>query len=87
MKKILLALTLCFSVFAFSNVNYISSKNPTTHITPKTDSVYICNSTTAYAYHSTSDCKGLNNCTHGVIKVSLSDATNKYGRRPCKICE
>jgi hypothetical protein len=51
------------------------------------DSVWICKSSTAYVYHSTPDCRGLDRCTHPIIKVSLYDAIHLYGRRPCKICE
>lgn len=51
------------------------------------DSVYICYSSTSYAYHSSPNCRGLNRCTHEIIKVSLEDAKNKYNHRPCKICE
>jgi len=51
------------------------------------DSVYICYSATSYAYHSSPDCRGLNRCTHRLIKVSLEDARNKYNHRPCKLCE
>lgn len=49
--------------------------------------VYICNSSTAYVYHSSKDCRGLSHCTHEIVRVLLSDAVNKYGRRACKICE
>ena len=49
--------------------------------------VYLCNSFGAKVYHSSPNCRGLSRCTHGIIEVSLSDAVNKYGRRPCKICE
>ena len=49
--------------------------------------VYVCDSKTAYAYHSRKDCSGLNRCTHGILKVTLSDAINIYKRKPCKICE
>ena len=51
------------------------------------DSVYICYSSTSYAYHSSLRCRGLNRCTHQIIKVSLEDARDKYHHRPCKICE
>jgi len=49
--------------------------------------VYICNSSTAYVYHSSKDCRGLNRCTHEIVRVTLGDAVNKYNRRACKICE
>ena len=49
------------------------------------NSVYICVSSTAYVYHGSSGCSGLNRCTHEIRKVSVSDAVNKYGRRACRI--
>ncbi|HLZ87140.1 MAG TPA: hypothetical protein VKQ52_07870 [Puia sp.] len=49
--------------------------------------VYICNSSGAYAYHSTKSCRGLNRCSHEILKVTLSEAVNTYRRKPCKICE
>lgn len=52
----------------------------------QTQTVYICNSNKAYAYHIDRDCKGLKKCTHEVLTVSKSDAINKYGRRACGYC-
>lgn len=49
------------------------------------DDVFICNSTGAKKYHSIKDCKGLTNCTHGVIEVTKAKAID-MGRTPCKIC-
>lgn len=49
-------------------------------------SVYICDSKSAYAYHSSTSCRGLNRCTHGVYKVTKSEAIESYGRQACKIC-
>ncbi|WP_268848924.1 hypothetical protein [Flavobacterium aestivum] len=43
-----------------------------------TDSVYICISKTASKYHLTTNCRGLNQCTHEVRKVSLKEA-NELG--------
>lgn len=49
-----------------------------------TSKVLICNSSTAYAYHS-HYCSGLNKCTHSVSKVKISEAVN-LDRTPCKVC-
>jgi len=51
-----------------------------------TDSVYVCNSTTSVAYHSSSTCRGLNRCTHKIVKVTKKEAVETYGKRACKIC-
>lgn len=62
-------------------------KVPATVVASKEIYVYICDSKTAYVYHSTKDCAGLNACTHEIKKVTLDDAINKYERRACKKCE
>lgn len=51
------------------------------------DLVYICYSNTSYAFHSSPNCRGLNRCTHKIIKVSKKDAVASYGKRACKLCE
>ena len=55
-------------------------------VTPAKKEAYvlICNSTAAYAYHSYT-CHGLARCTHGVSKVTESEA-KAAGYVPCKIC-
>ena len=47
--------------------------------------VFVCDSNTSVAYHASDSCKGLNKCSHKIISVTLSEATNK-GKRACKIC-
>lgn len=44
--------------------------------------VYIC--VTGKVYHSTRNCKGLNNAIHQIKTVSLSEVQKT--RRACKIC-
>ena len=51
---------------------------------PRAVYVAICESRSAYAYHS-GMCRGLARCTHGVSKVTVAQARNA-GYRPCKIC-
>jgi hypothetical protein len=49
--------------------------------------VYICKSPKAYAYHSTTTCRGMRQCTHEIIKVTLNDAINNYGKKKaCGYC-
>ena len=52
--------------------------------TSKQDSVLICNSKSAYAYHK-SVCSGLKRCKAGISKVTQAEATSQ-GYRACKIC-
>jgi len=47
--------------------------------------VYVCGGGSAYAYHNSDGCSGLNRCSHGVSAVTVSEAQN-MGRRPCKKC-
>lgn len=47
--------------------------------------VYVCDSKTSYAYHTSSTYSGLLRCTHKIIKMSETDA-KKANRTPCKKC-
>lgn len=64
--------------FIVSGPNQILKEN-----TPKTE-VLICNSKTAYAYH-THECRGLLECTHSVSTITLEEA-KLLNRKPCKNC-
>ena len=48
--------------------------------------VYVCTGNYAYAYHSRSNCPGLNNCQGQTISTYESNATSYYNRVPCCIC-
>jgi hypothetical protein len=48
--------------------------------------VYICTGNYAYAYHSRSDCPGLNNCKGQIQYTDENTALNQYGRKPCCRC-
>ena len=52
--------------------------------TPKQAKVLICKSGTAYAYHAR-ECRGLNQCTHTIEKVTLAEA-KEMRRTPCGYC-
>ncbi|NLN32795.1 MAG: hypothetical protein GX159_04280 [Flavobacteriaceae bacterium] len=45
-------------------------------------SVYLCNSSNAKKYHYTKNCRGLSNCKHQIIKVSVQEA-KKRGKTLC----
>ncbi len=51
----------------------------------KEATVYICDSKTAYAYHTSASCRGLNRCTHTIVKMTKSEAIRNR-RTPCKVC-
>jgi len=44
--------------------------------------VYICDSGHAKRYHLRDDCRGLHNCTHHIVKISLGEA-KRSGRTLC----
>lgn len=46
--------------------------------------VYICESNSAYAYHTFEDCEGLAKCTHRLIETSMDSAIRVF--RKDKLC-
>lgn len=54
-----------FSILFIASINFSSSKG---------SEVYLCNSPNGKKYHYTKNCKGLSNCRHEIIKVSLKKA-------------
>jgi hypothetical protein len=48
--------------------------------------VSICNSQMAKAYHVSQNCRGLNRCTHAVVKITKKEAVEQYGRVECQVC-
>lgn len=48
--------------------------------------VYVCTGSYAYAYHSQSNCPGLNNCKGQIQYTNESHAVYTMGRRPCCRC-
>ena len=67
-----------FQIHSLSKFQFISPA-------PTTD-VYICKGGSAYAYHKTDNCRWLHNCTHEIVQVTVEEAVDKYGRKPCKAC-
>jgi hypothetical protein len=82
MKKVLFTLLL-FVTLTGVFTSCVNDSKPSDSNT--TETVYVCNSETSYAYHKSSNCRGLSNCTHEVIKVTVTEAKRK-NKRPCKIC-
>lgn len=66
MKKLLLSLVAGFLLSASAPVS----------------DVYICNGSSSTKYHLKEDCRGLNNCSTKIEKVSLQTAKDK-GRTLC----
>ena len=79
----LLLLTLTLS----GTTSYSQAKKKKAPVAKKVETVvYICGGSSAYAYHTSSSCRGLNRCTHGVSKVTQTEAVKTHGRKACKIC-
>ncbi len=71
------------STYSGSPKAVITGKNGTNRKSVES-AVYICDSKTSYAYHSSTDCRGLSRCTHGVVKLTRKEADQS--RTPCKWC-
>jgi glycerate kinase len=84
MKRILSGLALLLSLSAATSASSYQQPltNRTTHTT---EMVYVCMSKGSVAYHSSSDCAGLNRCTHEVKTMSAAQAT-QIGKRACQKC-
>ena len=92
MKSLLFVLALiCHAFFAFSQTNIIEETKAEYSISsqynsPKPDqTVYICTGPYSYAYHSTNQCAGLNNC-RGEINYTYESYAISLGRKPCCRC-
>lgn len=51
----------------------------------QSDGVYICTGPKSKRYHRISTCRGLNNCSQEIVKVSLAKAKS-LNRTACGIC-
>ena len=89
---VFLLLTVNFSLLAEGNHNHsekITNENSISEYDiqlSKAQTVYICTGVYAYAYHSRSDCPGLNNCKGQINYTDEYSAVNSFGRRPCCRC-
>jgi hypothetical protein len=84
MKRILSGLALLLSLSAAAPVTS-PQQQPTSRTTHTTETVYVCMSKGSVAYHSSSDCAGLNRCTHEVKSMSAAQAA-QIGKRACQKC-
>jgi hypothetical protein len=89
MKQLLFALLLAGTTLA-SSAQATYPRHHTRHSTTAarlaaSPKVYLCGGGSAYAYHSSDNCNGLNRCSHGVSAVTVAEAEG-MGRRPCKKC-
>ncbi len=53
---------------------------------PTQQTVYVCMGKYSEAYHSSPDCRGLNNCGTKIYETTSDYAVNTLSRRPCCIC-
>ena len=92
MKHLLLAALLaCTSLVSTAQIahpRYHTTRHRATSTRPAAQAgprVYVCSGGSAYAYHNSEGCTGLNRCTHTVNAVTIAEAEG-MGRRPCKKC-
>lgn len=92
MKHLLLTILLTCTSLASTAQTAHPRQHPTHHRTTATrpaaaagPRVYVCSGGSAYAYHNSEGCAGLNRCTHTVNAVTVAEAEG-MGRRPCKKC-
>jgi hypothetical protein len=91
MKHLLLILLLVLPHLALSGYGQTgipaqSQAKPKSTKQTSAPKVYICHGGSAYAYHSSNSCAGLNRCTHEITAVTKGQAEGEYKRRPCKKC-
>lgn len=86
MRKILFIVLLACLSFTDQTIAQTQTTQPKKKEQKKETQVYVCDSRSAYVYHLSRSCRGLIRCTHGLLKMGLSEAKNNYGRRDCKIC-
>ncbi len=79
--------TLSYSANLIQSVPYseTSGQSSLQQTAQQNNTVVICGGKYATKYHSTSNCRGLNNCKGGVYNVSLNEA-RKQGFTSCLIC-
>jgi hypothetical protein len=92
MKHLLLAALFVYTSLASTAQTSHPRHHDTRHRTtttrpaaPASPRVYVCSGGSAYAYHNSEGCAGLNRCTHTVNAVTVVEAEG-MGRRPCKKC-
>jgi hypothetical protein len=84
MKKYLVYL-LCALLLALPGLPSGAKLLASPPIERRAEKVFICVSRTAYAYHGTTHCRGLQRCTHQIKSVTIAKAKD-MGYKACKIC-
>jgi hypothetical protein len=99
MRYLLIILLIVFLIFRWVNQRVSPSstnENPYSNSETKVrtddsignlnEQVYICMSSTAYAYHKNRNCRGLRSCTHQVEPMTEKEAISQYRRKRCGYC-
>ncbi len=94
MKKITLLLALTFSLTTAFAQNKTAAKTDSKGAQAETKmekpkdakaTVYVCDTKTAKAYHTSKTCTGLAKCS-GTVKEMTKAEAEKAGKTPCKMC-
>ncbi|MHA8096770.1 hypothetical protein U8591_06495 [Aquirufa antheringensis] len=89
MIRLRLFLLLIYSVFSFqgySDIHFKSETPQSPFLQNNNQTVYVCTGSYAYAYHSRSNCNGLNNCKGEIKYTDEYYARTGLNRKPCCIC-
>ena len=72
--------TLLFLLFILTVIPFSSFTEKNNFVSQS--SVYLCDSPNGKKYHFSRNCRGLSNCKHSIVKVTLSEA-KKRGKTLC----
>lgn len=84
-RLIILLSLICFLGHSQVRFNPYVPQSPYGILT-SSQTVYVCSGSYAYAYHSRSNCSGLNNCKGEVNYTTEDFAISGLKRKPCCIC-
>ena len=56
------------------------------NLLPGKETVFVCKGNTSSTYHAKKGCRNIKNCSQDVIELSLTEATDQYKKKACKIC-
>ena len=63
-----------------------SNSNPSANHKFQETKVYVCVSSSSFAYHNKKNCRGLKACTHEIKEVEESHASKTMKRKKCGYC-
>jgi len=84
---IVLFLSINFNLNIFANSKHDHCEHNSNTVLPQfQQTVYVCMGEYSIAYHSSPECRGLNNCSTKIYETTSDYAITSLGRKPCCIC-